>query len=43
MGSPRVTIAKQQPNNRLHPTAGAGEIRRAGSFNLAAREAERAH
>jgi len=44
MGSPRVTIAKQQPNNRLHPTAG-GELRRAGSFNLApaAREAERAH
>jgi hypothetical protein len=43
MGSCRLTTAKQQPNNRLHPTACAGELRRAGDFNLApaAGEAER--
>lgn len=43
VGSPRLTTAKQQPNNRLHPTAGAGELRRAAGFNLApaAGEAER--
>jgi hypothetical protein len=37
MGSPRVTIAKQQPNNRLHLTAGAGELSGLAVSNLAPR------
>jgi hypothetical protein len=42
-GFPSCDDREAEPNNRLHPTAGAGELRRAGSFNLApaAREAER--